>query len=131
MTRPRHRSLFCPQARQPARRSITWWDDDALRLDLECRADGGHRVRCGGAAQTTYLGIPYVTLLANTERPITVTQGANMLVGEDLERAWNVCVSALAAPYPAAQPIDGWDGAASVRVLDAIVETWSPTGRGS
>jgi UDP-N-acetylglucosamine 2-epimerase (non-hydrolysing) len=33
--------------------------------------------------ETTYLGIPCLTLRANTERPITITQGTNRLVGHD------------------------------------------------
>jgi UDP-N-acetylglucosamine 2-epimerase (non-hydrolysing) len=33
--------------------------------------------------ETTYLGIPCLTLRPNTERPITVTLGTNILVGDD------------------------------------------------
>jgi UDP-N-acetylglucosamine 2-epimerase (non-hydrolysing) len=74
--------------------------------------------------ETTYLGVPCVTLRASTERPVTVTQGTNTLVGEDLDRAWDVCASLLCqAPGPA-QPIDGWDGRAATRVVDALVTAW-------
>ena len=74
--------------------------------------------------ETTYLGVPCVTLRANTERPVTVTQGTNTLVGEDLDRAWSVCASLLReAPKPA-RPIDGWDGRAATRVVDALVTAW-------
>jgi UDP-N-acetylglucosamine 2-epimerase (non-hydrolysing) len=75
--------------------------------------------------ETTYLGVPCVTLRANTERPVTVTQGTNTLVGEDLDRAWTVCTALLSeAPRPA-QPIDGWDGHAAARVVDALVTAWT------
>lgn len=40
--------------------------------------------------ETTYLGVPCVTLRPNTERPVTVTSGTNTVVGEDLDAAWAV-----------------------------------------
>ena len=33
--------------------------------------------------ETTFLGIPCVTLRENTERPVTVTEGTNYLIGTD------------------------------------------------
>ncbi len=36
--------------------------------------------------ETTYLGVPCLTLRANTERPVTVTLGTNELIGSDLEK---------------------------------------------
>jgi UDP-N-acetylglucosamine 2-epimerase (non-hydrolysing) len=33
--------------------------------------------------ETTYLGIPCLTLRRNTERPVTLTIGTNILVGQD------------------------------------------------
>ena len=47
--------------------------------------------------ETTYLGVPCVTLRANTERPVTITRGTNTLVGDDLAHAWSVCASICAA----------------------------------
>jgi UDP-N-acetylglucosamine 2-epimerase (non-hydrolysing) len=74
--------------------------------------------------ETTFLSIPCVTLRASTERPVTLTQGTNTLVGEDLDRAWGVCASLLEkAPGPV-QPIAGWDGRAATRVVDALVSAW-------
>jgi UDP-N-acetylglucosamine 2-epimerase (non-hydrolysing) len=35
--------------------------------------------------ETTYLGIPCLTLRENTERPVTITMGTNVLVGQDME----------------------------------------------
>jgi UDP-N-acetylglucosamine 2-epimerase (non-hydrolysing) len=36
--------------------------------------------------ETTFLGVPCLTVRENTERPITITQGTNQLVGRDLLR---------------------------------------------
>lgn len=74
--------------------------------------------------ETTYLGVPCVTLRANTERPITVTVGTNTLVGDDLDRAWQVCASRLRASKSAPRPIEGWDGRAAQRVVDALLAAW-------
>ena len=75
--------------------------------------------------ETSFLGVPCVTLRANTERPVTLTRGTNQLAGEDLDRAWGVCASVLREPLRPARPIDGWDGRAATRVVDALVTAWS------
>src|SRR3954466_1150097 len=40
----------------------------------------------GVQEETTFLGVPCLTLRENTERPITVEQGTNVLIGHDMER---------------------------------------------
>jgi UDP-N-acetylglucosamine 2-epimerase (non-hydrolysing) len=71
--------------------------------------------------ETSFLGIPCVTLRANTERPVTITQGTNRLVGDDLALATRTVEELLATKMkPAA--IDGWDGHAATRVADALLE---------
>jgi UDP-N-acetylglucosamine 2-epimerase (non-hydrolysing) len=37
--------------------------------------------------ETTYLGVPCLTLRNNTERPVTVTLGTNIVVGHDSKKA--------------------------------------------
>lgn len=74
--------------------------------------------------ETTFLGVPCVTLRANTERPVTVTRGTNTLVGDDLDRAWEVCRGYLDRAPRAAQPIEGWDGRAAARVVDELSTAW-------
>jgi len=74
--------------------------------------------------ETTVLGIPCLTLRPNTERPITVAQGTNRLVGTDPATVIAAAASALAAA-PLARPpaIELWDGHAAERiaaVLDGI-----------
>ncbi len=40
----------------------------------------------GVQEETTILGVPCITLRENTERPVTLTHGTNVLVGSDSER---------------------------------------------
>ena len=71
--------------------------------------------------ETTALGIPCLTLRENTERPITVELGTNVVVGTDTER---IVAAASAALNGSAKrtthhpPL--WDGHASERILDAL-----------
>jgi UDP-N-acetylglucosamine 2-epimerase (non-hydrolysing) len=74
----------------------------------------------GVQEETTYLGIPCLTLRENTERPITVTQGSNRLVQplallENVERV-------LAGKWPTGSRPDGWDGHAADRCVAALLK---------
>jgi UDP-N-acetylglucosamine 2-epimerase (non-hydrolysing) len=72
--------------------------------------------------ETTYLNVPCITLRSNTERPITITRGSNTLVGEDLAKAAELIGHVLTGSRKQVQPIDGWDGRAAERVVDALSE---------
>jgi UDP-N-acetylglucosamine 2-epimerase (non-hydrolysing) len=78
----------------------------------------------GVQEETSYLGVPCITLRANTERPVTITQGTNSLVGEDLGAAWRVVEEVVAGRGKKGGPIDGWDGRAAERVVDVLLEAW-------
>jgi UDP-N-acetylglucosamine 2-epimerase (non-hydrolysing) len=68
--------------------------------------------------ETTYLGIPCLTLRPNTERPITVTQGTNKLVDvHDLEEKVNVVLSG--SDKETKMP-ELWDGKTATRVVKSI-----------
>jgi UDP-N-acetylglucosamine 2-epimerase (non-hydrolysing) len=68
--------------------------------------------------ETTYMGIPCLTLRPNTERPITITQGTNKLSSIDaLEE--NV-EGLLNGNKPRKNSIDLWDGYTAVRAADDI-----------
>jgi UDP-N-acetylglucosamine 2-epimerase (non-hydrolysing) len=78
----------------------------------------------GVQEETTALGIPCLTLRANTERPITVEQGTNRLAGtsyESILRAW----SDLNSNPPCGKVPSLWDGQAALRCVDAIRNTFS------
>lgn len=75
--------------------------------------------------ETTHLGVSCITLRSNTERPITITQGTNVLVGDSVEDAWNAVQARLVNPALPAAPIDGWDGRAAHRIIDVLLDRWS------
>ncbi len=73
--------------------------------------------------ETTALGIPCLTLRENTERPITVEMGTNVVVGTDTAKIVAAAMAALngSAKNAARQP-PLWDGRTSERILDALEE---------
>jgi UDP-N-acetylglucosamine 2-epimerase (non-hydrolysing) len=70
--------------------------------------------------ETTVLGVPCLTLRDNTERPITVTEGSNVLVGSGPEKIAVAWREALAAPKVGRVP-ELWDGRAAARILDVLM----------
>jgi len=68
--------------------------------------------------ETTYLGIPCITLRTTTERPITVTECTNVLAGFDTVIA--TMRATLDKPRPARPSIKGWDGKTAPRIVAAI-----------
>jgi UDP-N-acetylglucosamine 2-epimerase (non-hydrolysing) len=70
--------------------------------------------------ETTFLGVPCLTLRDNTERPITVTMGTNTLVGRDMECLRHEVQRVLAGERGQSTPPPLWDGHAAERIA-AIV----------
>jgi UDP-N-acetylglucosamine 2-epimerase (non-hydrolysing) len=78
----------------------------------------------GVQEETTALGVPCVTMRNNTERPVTVDEGTNVLAGADPVRVEQIVLSLLrGAPKPARVP-ELWDGHAAVRAVD-VIEHWA------
>lgn len=92
---------------------------DFLRLYSESRlvlTDSG-----GIQEETTALGIPCLTLRENTERPITVSEGTNRVVGADPERIVTTAGAILDGAISSAGRVpELWDGRAAARIADAL-----------
>ncbi|MBI5544411.1 MAG: UDP-N-acetylglucosamine 2-epimerase, partial [Deltaproteobacteria bacterium] len=74
----------------------------------------------GIRAETTALGVPCLTLREGTERPITVSEGTNTIVGLDVRRISAEVESILAGKGKSGRVPEGWDGRAGERMADAI-----------
>ncbi len=70
--------------------------------------------------ETTYLGVPCITVRENTERPITVTRGTNVLVGHDYERLRAELGRILDGHRNSHGIPPLWDGKASERIADIV-----------
>lgn len=70
--------------------------------------------------ETTVLGVPCLTLRANTERPITCEQGTNRLVGLCPEAIVKAGLEVLSSPPGMGRVPDLWDGQAARRIVDVL-----------
>lgn len=73
--------------------------------------------------ETTALGIPCLTLRENTERPITVDQGTNTVVGSDPSRIMPNVREILVSGGKSGRIPELWDGRAAERIA-AEVSLW-------
>ena len=76
----------------------------------------------GVQEETTFLGVPCLTMRANTERPITISIGTNTLIGDDLDllRTQVQAVIEGRGKRGAVPPL--WDGRAAERIVDALLD---------
>lgn len=71
--------------------------------------------------ETTFLGVPCLTLRENTERPITITEGTNQLIGQDYKKLKTEIVQILGEKAIKGKIPDLWDGKTSSRIADNLV----------
>jgi UDP-N-acetylglucosamine 2-epimerase (non-hydrolysing) len=79
----------------------------------------------GVQEETTVLGVPCLTLRNGTERPATVSDGTNRVVGTSAPRiieAWNAIK---ASPSAAGRRPPLWDGRAAERIVDILQRHFS------
>jgi UDP-N-acetylglucosamine 2-epimerase (non-hydrolysing) len=72
--------------------------------------------------ETTVLGIPCLTLRDTTERPITITQGTNRLVGNNPQTIKAEALAVLEGARQPAQIPELWDGKTAGRIVAAIMQ---------
>jgi UDP-N-acetylglucosamine 2-epimerase (non-hydrolysing) len=70
--------------------------------------------------ETTALGIPCLTMRGGTERPITVTEGTNIVVGLDAAKIATEVDAILAGRQKHGKVPEGWDGKTGERIADAL-----------
>ncbi|HYS52861.1 MAG TPA: UDP-N-acetylglucosamine 2-epimerase (non-hydrolyzing) [Thermoanaerobaculia bacterium] len=70
--------------------------------------------------ETTYLGVPCLTMRENTERPVTVTMGTNILIGRDTNRLQSEVKKILSGEAKRGRVPELWDGHASERIAGVV-----------
>jgi UDP-N-acetylglucosamine 2-epimerase (non-hydrolysing) len=91
-------------------------------LDFLCLMDRAKLVLTdsgGIQEETTMLGVPCVTVRENTERPVTITQGTNVLAGTSTDDIVRHCLNKLDNPGEPKQP-ELWDGCAGERIVKIL-----------
>jgi UDP-N-acetylglucosamine 2-epimerase (non-hydrolysing) len=74
----------------------------------------------GVQEETTALGVPCLTLRPNTERPTTVEEGTNTVVGVARDRVLSAVDEILATGGKRGRVPDGWDGKAAARIAEHL-----------
>jgi UDP-N-acetylglucosamine 2-epimerase (non-hydrolysing) len=72
--------------------------------------------------ETTALGVPCLTLRENTERPITISEGTNQLIGTDPARIIAAAHDILAGKGKPGRIPPFWDGHAASRIVDVLLK---------
>jgi UDP-N-acetylglucosamine 2-epimerase (non-hydrolysing) len=72
--------------------------------------------------ETTYLGIPCITLRDNTERPVTVTEGTNVITGTDPDKVRNEAEKILDGNGKKGVIPEYWDGNTAERITSILLE---------
>jgi len=78
----------------------------------------------GVQEETSFLGVPCLTMRENTERPITLTNGTNVLVGRDIASLQAEIRKILSGEKKNVTPIPLWDGHAAERIADVILRAF-------
>jgi UDP-N-acetylglucosamine 2-epimerase (non-hydrolysing) len=73
--------------------------------------------------ETTALGVPCLTLRENTERPVTISEGTNLLVGTDPAKIVAAAKESLASGGKSGRIPRLWDGHAAERIVEVLMKT--------
>jgi UDP-N-acetylglucosamine 2-epimerase (non-hydrolysing) len=75
----------------------------------------------GVQEETTFLGVPCLTLRENTERPVTVRSGTNLVIGRDLVKMKQEIHRILRGEKKLSSAIPLWDGHAAERIAQVVL----------
>jgi UDP-N-acetylglucosamine 2-epimerase (non-hydrolysing) len=99
-------------------RPLSYIDFLALQTQAACViTDSG-----GIQEETTYLGVPCITVRENTERPVTVSMGTNILVGKDYAALKTHALQAINGTFKKGSIPPLWDGRASERIAQTLMK---------
>jgi len=70
--------------------------------------------------ETTVLKIPCITMRENTERPITVIEGTNVIIGLDTDKLMDLSVQAINKKWKDSKIPELWDGKTAGRVVKIL-----------
>ncbi len=94
---------------------------DFLKLEMNAKfilTDSG-----GVQEESTYFGVPCLTLRENTERPITITEGTNQLVDLNVESIVNNSIEIIEGKIKRGTVLKYWDGKTAKRVVN-VLDKW-------
>jgi UDP-N-acetylglucosamine 2-epimerase (non-hydrolysing) len=89
-------------------------------LNLESTASVVLTDSGGLQEETTILGVPCLTLRNNTERPVTIEYGTNIMVGTDKGRILEALRRIMNGDWKPSGPPEFWDGHAAERIVRVI-----------
>ena len=89
-------------------------------LNLESTAAAVLTDSGGLQEETTILGVPCLTLRNNTERPVTIDHGTNIMVGTDKGRILEAFRRIFNGDWKPSGPPEFWDGHAAERIVRVI-----------
>jgi UDP-N-acetylglucosamine 2-epimerase (non-hydrolysing) len=75
--------------------------------------------------ETTFLGVPCLTMRTSTERPVTTSRGTNRLIGEDTESLMLHVKRILEGDRPTGKAPPLWDGHAGERIVKVLVSRFA------
>jgi UDP-N-acetylglucosamine 2-epimerase (non-hydrolysing) len=96
-------------------------------LDFLCLMDHALLVLTdsgGIQEETTILGVPCLTLRESTERPVTVTEGTNEVIGSSPDRIVSASLAILDGRGKKGRAPELWDGHAAERIVWVILDWW-------
>ena len=108
---------------------IQWMDPASYLVFLALQKRATVVITDSGGIQeeTTYLGVPCLTMRENTERPVTVTVGTNQLVGRDFARLKTEFRNILNGQSKKGSKPPLWEGKAADRIAQVLTSGYAST----
>ncbi|MBN1105230.1 MAG: UDP-N-acetylglucosamine 2-epimerase (non-hydrolyzing) [Deltaproteobacteria bacterium] len=121
---PRTRRHLSPAGFPAASKGLSLVDPLGYLEFLSLQANASAVITDSGGIQeeTTFLGVPCLTVRENTERPVTVDMGTNTLVGRDMDRLKKEIENILDGHGKGGRVPPLWDGRAAERIADIVTK---------